>query len=122
MRYQILPPFLRRILDGMPGRFLSRGSSSCSARRGQSVGWHVENAVAHFSFLQPHRLGGLSHHLHPDWIFFLEEVEITRSLAGANGTLPDFRGDNFHRSRRVFQTFIIQVFGSPFFQKTSAKA
>jgi hypothetical protein len=93
-----------------------------STRRGQSAGRHGENALAHFPFLQPHRLGGLYHHLHPDWIFFLEEGEITRSLGGANGTLPDFRGDNFHRSRRVFQTFIIQVFGSPFFQKTSAKA
>jgi hypothetical protein len=82
----------------------------------------MSNAVAHFSFLQPHRLGGLSHHLHSDRIFFWEEVKITRSLAEANGTLPDFYGDNFHRSRRVFQTFIIQVFGSPFFQKTSAKA
>jgi hypothetical protein len=62
-----------------------------------------------FFFLQPHRLGVLSHHLHPDWIFFWEEVKITRSLAGATGILPDFRGDNFHRSRRVFKTFIIQV-------------
>src|SRR5450432_3395362 len=50
MRYQILPPFLRRILDGMPGRFLSRGSSSCFARRGQFAGSYVENALAHFSF------------------------------------------------------------------------
>jgi len=103
MRYQILPPFLRRILDGIQDGFYRAVHIPVSARRGQSADRHVENAVAHFSFLQPHRLGGLYHHLHPDWIYFWEEVEITRSLAGANGALPDFCGDNPHGSGRDFR-------------------
>jgi len=65
-----------------------------STRRGESAGRHGENALAHFPFLQPYRLGCLHHHLHSDWIFFLEEVETTRSVAGANGASSDFCGDN----------------------------
>ena len=89
-----------------------------SARRSQSVGGHGENAMAHFSFLQSHGVGGLYRQLHPDWIFFWEDVETSRSMVGSHGALPDSRGDSPHCSRRDFQTFLIRVFDAPSFQKT----
>jgi hypothetical protein len=63
-----------------------------SARRGQSVGWHVENAVAHFSFLQPHRLGGLYHRLHPDWIFFGKKWKQLEAWLGPTALYLIFAG------------------------------
>jgi len=41
--------------------------------------------LAHFSVLQRHGVGGLFHHLHPDRIFFREEMEAACSLAGSHG-------------------------------------
>ncbi len=92
-----------------------------SARRGESAGRHVENVLAHFSVLQPHGIGGLFHHLHPDRIFFRVEMEAARSLAGPHGTLSDFRGAGHCGFRRDFQTFRIRVLGAPFPQKPSAE-
>ena len=92
-----------------------------SARRGQSAGRHVENALAHFSVLQHHGFGGLFHHLHPDWIFFREAVETARSLAGADGALPDLRRDSPDGSGRDIQTFRIRILGAAFSPKPSAK-
>ena len=65
----------------------------------ESAGRDVENALAHFSLLQPHGVGGLFHHLHPDRIFFREEVEAARSLAGPHGALSDSRGAGHYGSR-----------------------
>src|ERR1039458_9966252 len=92
-----------------------------SARRGESAGRHVENAMAHFSLLQRHGVGGLYHHLYPDWIFLWEEVETARSLVGPHGALPDSRGAGHCGSWRDFQTFRIRILGAPFPQKPSAK-
>src|ERR1039457_7276493 len=69
-----------------------------SARRGQSAGRHVQNALAHFSVLQHHGFGGLFHHLYPDRIFFWKAVEAARSRAGPHGALSDTRGADCHRS------------------------
>ena len=91
-----------------------------SARRGESAGRHVENAMAHFSLLQRHGVGGLFHHLHPDWIFFREEMETARSLAGSHGALPDFRGAGHCGFSRDFQAFRIRFLGAPFPQRTTA--
>ena len=89
-----------------------------SARRGEPVGRYGENALANFSFLQSHGVGGLHCVVYPDRVFFWEEVETSRSLVGPNGALPDSRGDSPHCSRRDFQTFLIRVFDAPSFQKT----
>jgi hypothetical protein len=91
-----------------------------SAGRGQSAGRHGKNAMAHFSFLQSHGVGGLYHHLHPARIFLWEEVETARSVAGAHGALPDSCGAGPHGSGRDFQTFRILFLGAPFFQKAQA--
>jgi membrane protein DedA with SNARE-associated domain len=101
--------------------FIARFIFFISARRGQSAGRHVENALAHFFVLQCHGIGGLFHHLHLDRLLFREEVETTRSLAGSHGALPDSRGAGHYGSRRDFQTFRIRILGTPFPQKPSAK-
>src|ERR1019366_3311629 len=90
-----------------------------SACRGQSAGRHDENAMAHFSFLQPHGIGSLYHQLHPDRIFLWEEVETSRSMAGPHGALPDARGNSHCGFRRDFQKFSIRILGASFFQKTA---
>ena len=92
-----------------------------SARRGQFVGRHVENAMAKLSFLQPHGLGSLYHQLHLDRIFFWEEVETHRGTVGSHGTLPDCRRDSPHCTRPDFQACHIRIFGAPFFHKTQAR-
>jgi hypothetical protein len=49
--------------------------------------------------------------------YFFGKQWTFRSLVGAHGALPDFRGDSPHFSRRDFQTFLFHVFGPFFFQK-----
>ena len=91
-----------------------------SARRGQSAGWHVEDAVANFSVLQSHGVGDLFHNLHPARIFFWEAMETARILAGANDTLPHSCGFNSHCPGRNFQAFPIEFLGAAIFQNSSA--
>jgi len=92
-----------------------------SACRDQFAGRHVNNALARFSVLQPHGVGGLRHHLHADRILFWKEMETARSLVGSHRTLSDFRGDCSHCSGRDFQAFCFRVFTASFLQRTQAK-
>src|ERR1035437_1061766 len=92
-----------------------------SACRGQPVGGHDQNAMAGFSFLQPDGVGGLFRELHPDRLFFWEEVETFRSLVGPNGVLSDSHRDSPPSSGGDFQAFLIRIVGAPFFQETQAE-
>src|ERR1700733_3366872 len=104
------------------GRLYRALHRDISAYRGQSAGGHDENVMAKLSTLQPHGIGGLYRHIHPDRLFFWQNVEANRSLVRPHGALFDSCGDGPPYSRSNVSTFIIRVTYASFSKKSVSEA
>lgn len=106
-----------------------RQGSSCRpthplapAYRGQLAGGYGENAMAHFPFLWPDRIGGLGRELLPHRLFPWKKMDASGTLAGSDNAVPDFRWNRFHHPKLHFEARLTRAFGPPSFQKQEAKA